>query len=116
MKKREERWVCIWYGRILQQEFAKGDLGGDLALGPDLLSTDKGLLDDSMESPAHVRGDLVLEFDDLLGDDESLFGVPDHKVCVGANGDRALDAAQSNLAGGVEALPLCQILNTILLE
>lgn len=99
----------------LQQELAKGNLRGDLALGPDLLSTDKGLLDNTVEGPAHVRGDLVLELDDLLGDNKGLVRVPDDKVGIGSDNDGALDAAQSDLTSCVEALPLGQILDAILL-
>lgn len=98
----------------LQQELAEGNLRGDFALRPDLLSTDKGLLDNTVEGPAHVRRDLVLELDDLLGDNKGLVRVPDDKVGIGADSDGALDAAQSDLTRCVETLPLGQILNAIL--
>jgi len=98
---------------FLQEELAKSDLRSDLAFGPNLLSTDKGLFDNTMEGSAHVGGDLVLELDDLFGDHKRLVGVPDHKVSIGASDERALDAAQSDLARRVETLPLGQVLDAV---
>ena len=103
-------------GLYLQQELAQGNLGGDLALGPDLLSADISFLDNTVEGAAHVRSDLVLELDNLLRDHKGLIRAPDHKVGISTCFDGALDTTQANLAGSVEGLPLGQVLNTILSE